>query len=290
MERRVPKSDKYAHVRGTIDTGMTVDKVKFVTAREYSKRRDEIFFRITRQQLYQLLAEYEGDEFESIQETGNSGLKIVSYTGDSEPVYEKPYLLLDVREVSAFNEFHILQARSFPYTMLRRDQMHPEIYRFRNKPETLVILCCEDEGQSRESAKVLVDRGVDNVYLLTGGINEFAYDFPTYIEGNAPLPPRSAQSKRGGGGPSHSLSRSPGSTLGRITEDGSPGKLGRNDSDNALTPGKLQRHNRTYAPAASLAHRSPDRMSTGSSRMGGMGGYKDNQSDIGSTGTTKSGV
>ena len=192
MERRVPKNEKYAHVRGTLDTGLTVEKVKFITAREYSKRRDEIFYRINKNQLYELLNEYEVDEYESIAETMHNNLKIVSYSESAGPVYEKPYLILDVREIDYFNDFHVLQARSFPYQLLRRDQMHPEIYRFRNKPETLIIICCEDEKISRESAKVLVDRGVDNVYLLTGGINEFAYDYPSFIEGNAPAPPKSS--------------------------------------------------------------------------------------------------
>jgi centrosomal protein CEP41 len=192
MERRVPKNDKYSHVRGTLDTGLTIEKVKFITAREYSKRRDEIFFRLTKNQLHQLLSEYEEEEYESITETRNNSLRIVSHSDSAEPVYEKPYLILDVREVDYFNDYHILQARSFPYTMLRRDQMHPEIYRFRNKPETLIIVCCDDEKLSRESAKVLVDRGVDNVFLLTGGILDFAYEFPQFIEGSAPAPPKSA--------------------------------------------------------------------------------------------------
>lgn len=193
MEKRVPKSDKYAHIRGTLDTGMTVDKVKFVTAREYSKRRDEIFFRINKAQLYELFNEYEADEYESIAETGktDNNLRIVTHSEASGPSYEKPYLILDVRESAAFNEYHLLQARTFPYTMLRRDQMHPEVYRFRNKPETLIIVCCEDEKISQDSAKILVDRGVDNVYLLTGGINEFAYDYPAFIEGRPPTPPKS---------------------------------------------------------------------------------------------------
>lgn len=168
-----------------------MDKVKFVTAREYSKRREEIFFRVNKNQLYELLHEYEVDEYESITETTNNSLRIVSYSDTSGPVYEKPYLILDVRETDYFNQYHILQARSFPYTMLRRDQMHPEIFRFRNKPETLIIVCCDDEKISRETAKTLVDRGVDNVFLLTGGINEFAYEYPSFIEGEPPAPPKS---------------------------------------------------------------------------------------------------
>jgi len=62
MEKRVPKSEKYAHVQGVLDTGMTVDKVKLVSSSEYARRRDEIFYRITRRQLSELYEEYEAEE------------------------------------------------------------------------------------------------------------------------------------------------------------------------------------------------------------------------------------
>lgn len=195
MERKVPKSNKYAHVSGVLNTGLTINKVKAVTSREYAKRRDEIFFRITRQQLYELYAEYEADEYETIAETGRGAHEthIVTYSEDAKPTYEKPYLLLDVREADEFQTCHLLQARSFPYAMLRRDNFHPDIYRFRNVPERLIIVYCQDERISRMAAKDLVDRGIDNVFLLTGGMNEFAYEFPSYCEGVAPVPPKQPQ-------------------------------------------------------------------------------------------------
>ena len=57
----------------------------------------------------------------------------------------------------------------------------------------LVIVYCDDERISRDVGKTLVDRGVDNVFLLTGGMNEFAVDYPSYVEGEVPniqLPPQ----------------------------------------------------------------------------------------------------
>lgn len=198
----MPKSDKYSHIQGTLDTGMTVGKVKFVTAREYSKRRDEIFFRINKTQVYELYNEYEADEYESIAESRGGDLRIVTHSESAEPVYNKPYLILDVRDTESFNTCHLLQARSFPYTLLRRDQLHPEIYNFRNKPETLIIVYCDDEKISRDTAKLLVDRGTDNVYLLTGGMSEFASSFPAFLEGippspkNSPLKPSSSSASQ----------------------------------------------------------------------------------------------
>ena len=169
--------------------------MKLVTAREFAKRRDEIFFRISRAQLYALYNEYESDEYETIAEAEHSDLRIVTHSEADEPVYSKPYLILDMRDIASFNNCHLLQARSFPYTQLRRDQYVPEIYQFRNKPSTLIVVYCDDERTSREAAKVLVDRGIDNIYLLSGGINEFAYDYPAFVEGNVSSPPKDNNKK-----------------------------------------------------------------------------------------------
>lgn len=198
MEKRIPKSERYAHVQGKLDTGLTVDKVKYVTAREYSKRRDEIFFRINAGQLNDLLSEYEADEYESFSDSfrgGDGSLKIVTHTDTAEASYNKPYLILDVREAEYYNSCHIIQARTFPYALLRRDQVHPEVYKFKNKPESLIIVYCNDEKISCDAAKVMVDRGIDNIYVLNGGLHEFAGEFPSFIEGNPPPLPSSQKSR-----------------------------------------------------------------------------------------------
>ena len=51
---------------------------------------------------------------------------------------------------------------------MRRDQVHPELYNFRNKEGHLIILYCDDEKISLDAAKLLVQRGTDNIFLLTG--------------------------------------------------------------------------------------------------------------------------
>ena len=189
MERRVPKNDKYAHVQGILNTGMTVSKMRVVSSSEYARRRDEIFYRITRRQLSELYAEYEQDEYESIAETkegANGSPHIVTYREDERSTYNKPYLILDIRDKFEYDKGHLLQARSFPFALLRRDQIPAELYSFKNKEEHLVIVYCDDERVSREAAKTFVDRGVDNIFLLTGGMLEFAVEFPFYIEGDVP--------------------------------------------------------------------------------------------------------
>lgn len=273
MERKVPKSSKYANVSGVLDTGLTINKVKSVTAREYAKRRDEIFFRLTKTQLYQLYEEYEQEEFESITENNrDESVRIVTYSENEMPVYAKPYLLLDMREIDEFNRCHLMQARSYPYSYLRRDQYHPEIYRYRNQAEKLIVVYCSDERMSRLAAKDLVDRGIDNVFLLTGGLNEFSYDYPAFVEGQAPTPPKAKTM--------------PKSRLTRVVEDeafAESSLKGPPSPGNRLTQSKLERHNQTYGPAASTGRRS-----FGSPR-GGLAGLVA-RSEAGTQQSSKSGM
>ena len=42
---------QYSHVQGILDTGMTVSKLRVISSSEYARRRDEIFFRVTRRQV-----------------------------------------------------------------------------------------------------------------------------------------------------------------------------------------------------------------------------------------------
>lgn len=62
--------------------------------------------------------------------------------------------------------------------------MHPEFYSFKNKEEMLIIIYCDDERISQDAAKLFVDRGTDNIFLLTGGLIEFATDYPSFVEGD----------------------------------------------------------------------------------------------------------
>ena len=176
LEKKVPKSDKYAHIQGNLDTGMNVKKVKFISVKDFIRRRDEIHYRVSPQMLESLYSEYEGEihNEEDIENNGNSGGPImVTHHSASKPIYDKPYLILDARSQGEFESGHLLQANSFPHTELLRDRLHPKIYEFRNKEQALIIVYCDNEQISRNVCKTLVDRGIDNVFLLTGGLNEF---------------------------------------------------------------------------------------------------------------------
>lgn len=111
-----PPNPRYAHVPSRIDSGPTVHKLRTVTTRQFVRRRDEAFARVTPFQLAALAAEYAdgGDEEE---ESGHDALPfssassmIVTYDPAREsPVYNKPYLLMDVRsDLDAFERARLV--------------------------------------------------------------------------------------------------------------------------------------------------------------------------------------
>jgi rhodanese-related sulfurtransferase len=175
--------------------------VKTVNAKEISKRRGEVFYRIGKRSLIELYQEYEDDHHESfsgsaLSPSSDGGPRIITYEEQETPKYEKPYLILDVRDALDYNKGHLLQSRSYPYTMMRRDYTHPELFNFKNKDERLIIMYCDDERISEEAAFLLVQRGCDNVYLLTGGLFEFASTYRSYVEGEVTLPKGSPSKAR----------------------------------------------------------------------------------------------
>ena len=139
MDRRIGRKlgERYSHVNGVLDTGLTIHKKKSLSNTEYIRRREEQFYRITRGQLGDLLEEYEAPDYESIRDTGNNGSpegpKMASYRDDDEPVYNRPYLVLDVREAHEYQVNHICCAKSSPMTHLRRDLIPTDLNKFRNR-------------------------------------------------------------------------------------------------------------------------------------------------------------
>jgi centrosomal protein CEP41 len=125
----------------------------YVANKEFLKRRDETFRRITCQCLAELFNEYE--------DTGNSstpemvakmvqnkngtfvlervpsednqtagGPRIVSYEADESVEYDVPYLILDTRTKEEFASNRIHRAKNFPASFLNRDYLLPEMHRF----------------------------------------------------------------------------------------------------------------------------------------------------------------
>ena len=88
-----------------------------------------------------------------------------------------------MREESEYLEYHIKESINFPAPNVTWDKIIPELFRFRNKEDKLIIIYMYDERSGTAAAKLLYEKGYDNVFLLSGGIEEFLLNNETLIEG-----------------------------------------------------------------------------------------------------------
>ncbi|CAM9299433.1 unnamed protein product [Heterosigma akashiwo] len=214
IEKAVPKNPRFSDVESKIDTGLNANNVRVISAAEYLKRQDELFFRLTPTQMMNLFAEYEVDGHEEVHENtgGWDGPRMVTIEADEKPQYQRPYIIFDLREIDEYRQCHILQARNHPFRLLNQDKMSAEMYQFKNKDGHLIILYDNDTSIVQQAAHVMCTRGFDNIYILSGGLYAFSERHPQYVEGVPPVRPASQQARGGrpplGGGSRQGSARS----------------------------------------------------------------------------------
>ena len=106
---------------------------------------------------------------------------------------ETNFILLDLREEEEYAKWHIKEAINFPAPNISRDKTFAQLLRFKNKPNKLIVVYLSDERQGTQYAKVLFEKGFDNIYLLTGGIEKFLESSYDLVEGeDVPAKPKPA--------------------------------------------------------------------------------------------------
>ena len=83
---------------------------------------------------------------------------------------ETSFLLLDLREPEEYNIWHIKEAINYPAPNIGRDKIIPELYLFKNKLNKLIIVYMNDERAGTKAAMLLAEKGYENTFLLSGGI------------------------------------------------------------------------------------------------------------------------
>ncbi|XP_056138010.1 centrosomal protein of 41 kDa [Lampris incognitus] len=96
------------------------------------------------------------------------------------PYPDCPYLLLDVRDHDQYEQCHIISAYSYPSAMLSRT-MNPytkEVLDYKNAAGKIIIVYDEDERIASQAASTMCERGIENLFMLSGGLKVIAQRFP----------------------------------------------------------------------------------------------------------------
>merc|ERR1712166_725674 len=190
LQQKIPQNPKFAHVKSAIDTGCSVNKWTNKNADSLRPKANEFFKRIKGSQLVELMDEEDVEE-ESVYNLANEDMEenktAVHGAVDCE-VDEAFFLLLDLRSEEAFIDGHIRIAVHYPHTQLHHatNYFTPEIYRYKNRPDRMIVVYGDDDRQAAVTGTLFVEKGVENVFVLTGGLQRFVVKFEEYVVGNVP--------------------------------------------------------------------------------------------------------
>merc|ERR1719171_2307370 len=236
LSKRVPSNPKFANVTSTLNTGAKVGGGGAApTNNAVAKRRNEIFKRAKLSTLARLIKENEVSEsvfaLADYDDRGDAvstsavvrapasvsqAPTAVSCTGSVVSVIESDigfmenpdFVLFDLREEDEFMQSHIAYALSYPATMIGRDKFSPELFRMKSQQDKIIIVYHEDDRTCGPFATHLVQKGWDNIYMLSGGISEARESYPEIIEGDLPPPAKSPERPKTGATVASTASRS----------------------------------------------------------------------------------
>ena len=101
-------------------------------------------------------------------------------------------MILDLRDRDDYEKGHIRGAVSYPAPMLSRavNPFIPEILEYSNKePDRIIVVYDANERLASPAGNQFFEKGVDNVFVLTGGLRALVEEFPEVIDGEIPRPP-----------------------------------------------------------------------------------------------------
>jgi centrosomal protein CEP41 len=86
-------------------------------------------------------------------QTGVSQVSAVTYATEMLGITQNTkFLLLDMREPEEYVHCHIKEALNFPAPNIGRDKLIPELFRFKNSPDKLIVIYMSDERKGTQVA------------------------------------------------------------------------------------------------------------------------------------------
>jgi len=230
LDKKIPENKKYAGVTSSIDTGASAKKQQVSNSAQVARRRDEIFKRIRPATLVRLLGEREVNESVYAMGTIDEDKDAVSVTSvkaskappatvvttktsatcasvpgsvvsvcDTDLTVDeaRDLILLDLRDDGEYQQCHLPQSVSYPAQKINRDQFTPDLHRCKRDPSKLLVVYHSNDTTTAGVATLLVQKGWESVYALSGGFEEMASSYPEVLEGEVPERPGTGISSSG---------------------------------------------------------------------------------------------
>ena len=118
-------------------------------------------------------------EAESVASVANS---IVTVAQETIKPIQQDFLILDTRDQDAYETLHIVDAIHCPAQLVSSARNAAALYPYRRTPGKFLIVYAWDERPGIMAAQQIAESGFENVFLINGGLEEFARMFPNLVE------------------------------------------------------------------------------------------------------------
>lgn len=194
LNKKIKVNPRYADVKSVVKSGKTMKDVEIISDQLVAKRKGEHFGRIKASTLARYISEtsheesvfglmkdnedkencdtisttsYAVSEAKSVQSVVTCTTEMLGITAETK------FILLDLRDEDEYKQWHIKEAISFPAPNISRDKTFGQLLRFKNQADKIIVVYMSDERAGSTYSKLLFEKGFDNVYLLSGGLEKF---------------------------------------------------------------------------------------------------------------------
>jgi len=216
-DRKIPSNGKYQGVQTRLDTGASASKrPPALPSNARAHRLDEEFKRIRAATLSRMIQEDQEQGLESVfnlvqdrddmtSQSSVMALKaapakslacgsVASIAGsvlsvidsDTNLAEGRKLVLLDLREPEEYERCRVPFAISYPAQKINRDQFIPELHKCKRDPSKLLVVYHTNDNTTSAVATLLVRKGWDTVYALSGGFDEMVCSYSEVLEGEIP--------------------------------------------------------------------------------------------------------
>ncbi len=190
-------NDRYKNIKNVVYTGPTMKNALKLSSSMIYKQRSELFKRIKPSMMVKLIVASQNKSIKEVNENEYDYEQKVKKPKEidldnilsnkikstSEELSEIDFIIVDLREEKEYHKCHIKNAISYPSSLISQDHFLKEMYTIKNKPNSIIIVYHKDDKTGSSVSDLLILKGFENIYMISGGFYDFSYSYPEYMIG-----------------------------------------------------------------------------------------------------------
>ena len=182
-------NDRYKNIKNIVYTGPTVKNALKLSS---SMIKPSMMVKLILASQNKQIKEVNENEYDYDYENNNKKKKEIDIDNilsnkikpTSEELSEIQFIIVDLREKIEYYKCHIKNAYSYPSSLISQDHFLKEMYTIKSKPNSIIIVYHKDDKTGASVSDLLILKGFENIYMISGGFYDFSFSYPEYMIGS----------------------------------------------------------------------------------------------------------